>query len=155
MFLLRKSKMLCGLVLITEKHAMSLCHRASNFNHGESPDILSMVSTNTTSLSASVWYWAWLPGQEKLLQVLLGPGNWNFSAFLHHSGPIIKTQLNRSKILDINSSCNHNLMLRKWECKEEFAESFHLFLTWYFLLLIVQHTVQQQFWLHKSVVCCS
>lgn len=28
----------------------------------ESSDTLSMVSTNTTSLSASLWCWAWLPG---------------------------------------------------------------------------------------------
>lgn len=145
--------------LLTEKPAMSFSHWASTVHGGGCPDTLSMVSTNTTSLSASLWFWAWLPGQNKLLQILLGPGKWIFTAFLRHrsyrySDPIIKRQQNRPKTLDISSSCNHNLMLRKWDWKEEFTESFHLFLTWYFLSLIALHTVQQQFWLYKSMVCC-
>lgn len=45
--------------LVTEKHAMTF---SSNFNGGASPDTLSMVSTNTASLSAPLWCWAWLPG---------------------------------------------------------------------------------------------
>lgn len=137
------------------------CHSPMGFRifMVESP-LTPFLCSAPPPLPASLWYWAWLPGQNKLLQVLLGPGKRIVSAFLHHrgyrySGPIIKTQQNRPKMLDMNSSCGHNLMLRKWDWKEEFAESFHLFLTWYFLSLIALHTVQQGFWLHKSVVCCS
>lgn len=45
--------------LVTEKRAVTF---SSNFNGGASLDTLSMVSTNTASLSAPLWYWAWLPG---------------------------------------------------------------------------------------------
>lgn len=45
--------------LVTEKHAMTF---SSNFTGGESPNTLCMVSTNTSSLSASLWNCPWVPG---------------------------------------------------------------------------------------------
>jgi len=70
-------------------------------------------------------------------------------------GDIIKIEQNRPRKLDTHSFYGHNLMLRTWERKEEFTESFQLFLTWYFLSLIALCTMQQGFRLHKSIVCCS
>lgn len=107
-----------------------------------------------------------LSGQRRWLQALLGPeelDTWSSEFPVPFSivevagvlGHIIKTEQNRPRKLDMNSFSGHNLTLRTWERREEFTESFHLFLTWYFPSLIALCTMGQGFQLHKSMVCCS